>query len=206
MAELKTQDLAHASGEMTLRPKPRFTKSQQLIEDHRATLAFEVDVVLDGYWRPSESNEKRAAILADWCDELEDWPLDEVRMALKKHRCKEPNKRPNSGHIIEILQNERKVMCEPQLARMSQIIDDIESQTGVRSFLMYGRRNTPNILKARAKAIASCIRVGICLSLIAERFGNRDEAEVAEIGAQYTQNTKNKGVSANRVGPLCGPN
>ena len=71
--------------------------------DHRRAIAGVVEVVLAGYWQPSEAEELRAAILRDWCDELEPWPVESVRAALRKHRKDYPSRRPNPGHILAIL-------------------------------------------------------------------------------------------------------
>ena len=59
--------------------------------------------MMDGYWRDDLSQEKRAAILADWCDELEDWPLNSIQAAFRKHRSDRPDKKPNPGHILQLL-------------------------------------------------------------------------------------------------------
>ncbi|TJZ85816.1 hypothetical protein [Paracoccus hibiscisoli] len=58
---------------------------------------------MDGYWRDDLSQAKRSAILADWCDELEDWPLNSIQAAFRKHRRDRPDKKPNPGHILQLL-------------------------------------------------------------------------------------------------------
>lgn len=62
-----------------------------------------VEIVLDGYWRDDMSQAMRTAVLADWADELEDWPADSVQDALRQWRRKNPSKKPNPGHILQIL-------------------------------------------------------------------------------------------------------
>ncbi|WP_422050523.1 hypothetical protein [Shimia sp.] len=86
-------------------PTPRLTQSlsPHEVEDHRARIAFEVEIVLQGYWQAPLSPEMKGAVLADWCDDLEDWPQDQVRAALREWRSRNPSKRPNPGHISEIL-------------------------------------------------------------------------------------------------------
>lgn len=49
----------------------------------------------------------KGAVLADWCDELEDWPQDQVRAALREWRSKNPSRKPNPGHVLEILKRWR---------------------------------------------------------------------------------------------------
>lgn len=72
-------------------------------EAHREKIAIAVEIALDGYWRDDMSDGKRALILADWCDELEDWPVDSVKAALRQWRRENPSKKPNPGHIMQIL-------------------------------------------------------------------------------------------------------
>lgn len=71
--------------------------------DHRRAIAGVVEVVLAGYWQPSEAEELRAAILRDWCDELENFDARSIRAALRQWRQENPSKRPNPGHILAIL-------------------------------------------------------------------------------------------------------
>ena len=73
------------------------------IARHRAMISASVEVVLHGYWRDDMPDAMRAAILADWCDEMEPWPVESVRAALRKHRRERPDKKPNPGHILAIL-------------------------------------------------------------------------------------------------------
>ena len=76
---------------------------QRDLEAHRMAISALVDVILDGYWQADMSAAKRALILADWCDELEDWPVDSIKAALRQHRRDQPSRKPHPGHIIAIL-------------------------------------------------------------------------------------------------------
>ena len=49
----------------------------------------------------------KAAILADWMDELEDWHIDQIRDALRKWRRLNASKKPNPAHILGILKGSR---------------------------------------------------------------------------------------------------
>ena len=71
--------------------------------DHRRAIAGVVEVVLAGYWQPNEAEELRAAILRDWCDDLENFDAKSIRAALRQWRQENPSKRPNPGHILAIL-------------------------------------------------------------------------------------------------------
>ncbi|SFX48423.1 hypothetical protein SAMN04244548_01204 [Paracoccus pantotrophus] len=73
------------------------------IARHRGAISASVEVVLRGYWRDDMPDAMAAAILADWCDEMEPWPVESVRAALRKHRAEFPNRKPNPGHILAIL-------------------------------------------------------------------------------------------------------
>lgn len=73
------------------------------IARHRAEISASVEVVLRGYWREDMPDALAAAILADWCDEMEPWPAESVRAALRKHRAEFPNRKPNPGHVLAIL-------------------------------------------------------------------------------------------------------
>lgn len=71
--------------------------------DHRRAIAGVVEVVLSGYWQANEAEELRAAILRDWCDELENFDAKSVRGALRQWRQENPNRKPNPGHILALL-------------------------------------------------------------------------------------------------------
>lgn len=73
------------------------------IARHREAISASVEVVLHGYWRDDMPDAMRAAILSDWCDEMEPWPVESVRAALRKHRRENPSVKPNPGHILQIL-------------------------------------------------------------------------------------------------------
>ena len=64
-------------------------------------------MILDGYWKDRPSDEMKARILADWADTLEDWEQRQVLWALRKWRNDFPNKKPNPGHILIVLKDQR---------------------------------------------------------------------------------------------------
>ena len=69
---------------------------------------------MSGYWNTSPPVEVKAAILADWMDQLEDFKHETILYALRKWRNENPDKRPNPGHISAMLKDlwGRKVVKE----------------------------------------------------------------------------------------------
>ena len=74
---------------------------------HRSQIGFKVEVVLQGYWVTELVPAMKAAVMADWADELEDWTLDQITWALREWRRENPSKKPNPGHISAILRHRR---------------------------------------------------------------------------------------------------
>ena len=77
------------------------------LEAHRLQISVTVETVLTGYWQDNLPPSLRAAVLADWCDELQDWRPEQVQAALRMWRRDNPDKRPNPGHISRLLKAER---------------------------------------------------------------------------------------------------
>ena len=90
-------------------PTPQLAQSlsPDQLDAHRTQIAFDVEVVMDGYWDKQPPAAIKAGILADWCDALEDWTQEQVLFGLRKWRNENPNKRPNPGHILSILKDMR---------------------------------------------------------------------------------------------------
>ena len=84
-------------------PYAKGSRGQSEIATHRAMTSVLIEVVLEGYWRENMSNDMRSAILSDWCDELEDWPVESIKGALRLWRRENPSKKPNPGHIVQLL-------------------------------------------------------------------------------------------------------
>lgn len=91
----------------------------QELEAHRTAISVLVDVTLDGYWRDEMGEAKRALILADWADELENWPVDSIKAALRQWRRENPSKKPNPGHILQIL---KKAWGERHVAQVREVV------------------------------------------------------------------------------------
>jgi hypothetical protein len=64
-------------------------------------------VVLSAYFQPHEADEIRAAQLAWWCDELQDWTREQVVWGLRQWNRENPDKRPTPGHILAALKKAR---------------------------------------------------------------------------------------------------
>lgn len=84
-------------------PLQNAQRSPQQIAAQRAQTSALIETVLDGYWQADLSQKKRDLILMDWCDEMEDWPVESVKAALRQWRRDNPSKKPNPGHILKIL-------------------------------------------------------------------------------------------------------
>lgn len=85
-------------------PTPQIAKSlsPQALHDHRAGIASEVKVVLSAYFQPHESDDIKAAQLAWWCDELQDWQRVQVVWALREWNRQNPRLRPTPGDILRL--------------------------------------------------------------------------------------------------------
>ena len=90
-------------------PTPQHAKllSPQERIDHRGKIASEVKVVLSAYFQPHEDERIKAAQLAWWCDELEDWTQEQVVWALRKWNRDNPRIRPTPGDVVAICKDAR---------------------------------------------------------------------------------------------------
>lgn len=66
-----------------------------------------MEVVLSGYWQTDMEPRMKAAVMADWADELEDWTIEQVRWGLRSWRRDNPRRKPNPGDILGILKAQR---------------------------------------------------------------------------------------------------
>ena len=90
-------------------PTPQLSQSLSpaALETHRTQIAFDVEVVLSGYWQTEMDPKMKAAVMADWADELEDWTIEQVRWGLRSWRRENPRRKPNPGDILGILKAQR---------------------------------------------------------------------------------------------------
>jgi hypothetical protein len=102
-------------------PTPQIAKSLSpaQLSEHRAKIAFDVKTVLSAYFQPHEADEIKAAQLAWWCDELQDWTQEQVLWALRKWNRDKPRTRPTPGDILAICIDARgrKVAADIALAK-----------------------------------------------------------------------------------------
>lgn len=87
---------------------------------HRSRIGFEVERVLLGYWQTDIEPVMKAAVLADWADELEDWSVDQVRWALRAWRRDNSRRKPNPGDILLILKRRRGVAAAERMGASAQ--------------------------------------------------------------------------------------
>lgn len=90
-------------------PTPEVAKSlsPQDLVFHREKIRFSIQTVLSVYFQPHEDDAVRTAQLAWWCDELEDWTVEQVQWALRKWNRENPRIRPTPGDIVKICKDER---------------------------------------------------------------------------------------------------
>lgn len=90
-------------------PTPQIAKSlsQHELQEHRAKIAFEVRVMLHAYYEPNESDEVKSGMLAWFCDELQDWTLEQVVWSLRHWNRENPRRRPTPGDVLSILKLQR---------------------------------------------------------------------------------------------------
>lgn len=62
---------------------------------------------LSAYFQPNEADEVKAAQLAWWCDELQDWTREQVLWSLRKWNRENPRLRPTPGDILRICEAAR---------------------------------------------------------------------------------------------------
>ncbi|MDB6178987.1 hypothetical protein PAF17_15960 [Paracoccus sp. Z330] len=87
-----------------------------------------VDIELDGYFRPDMGEGRRSMILARWCDELEDWPVDAIRAAMAKWCRDFPRIRPNYGDILGLL---RAAWGERNAHKVREALSKVEQHKGM---------------------------------------------------------------------------
>lgn len=72
----------------------------------------------------------RAAVLADWADELQDWSISQVRWGLRQWRSDNPRRKPNPGDIVGVLKRRRgeeyaaKARALPKADNVTPIVTD----------------------------------------------------------------------------------
>lgn len=97
-------------------PQVAASLSPQELREHRARIAFEVEVVLSTYFQPNEAEHIKAGQLAFWCDVLQDWTVEQVCYALRRWNGFNPDKRPTPGHISAML---REIRGRKEAERMA---------------------------------------------------------------------------------------
>jgi hypothetical protein len=126
--------------------------SPQDLSEHRRLIAFEVEVILDGYWKDRPADALKAGIMADWMDTLQDWSHEQVVYGLRKWRNANPSRKPNPGHVLAILKQARGAKVartaqrapEPaQLPRVTpEAAAEIMAQVNARPKAMRGNTST----------------------------------------------------------------
>ena len=124
--------------------------SLEELDAHRKAIAFDVEVILDGYWDRRPPADVKAGILSDWCDALEDWSREQILFVLRDWREKKPSSKPNPGHIVQVLKEMRgKAEVARSLAQPKPV--EVTPERGPVSAEM----------KARADAMIAQFRTGV---------------------------------------------
>jgi hypothetical protein len=92
-------------------PLSKSLGSQELA-GHRAMVAVEIEVLAKKFdrfgWERDRGSAAHDRLITDWMDALQDFPLNEVRVACKAAVITNPNKMPNEGHVRAEIMKERK--------------------------------------------------------------------------------------------------
>ena len=87
---------------------PLLTKSltPPALDKHRAEVGLSLEIIVRKFdkfgWDRLEPG-MRKALRADWMDALQDYPIDEINTACRRHVRERPDKIPNEGHILGLI-------------------------------------------------------------------------------------------------------
>lgn len=79
-----------------------------------------VKAELRSYWTAQPDPEVDALEVASWVEELQDWSIDEIRAGFSAWVRDNPSKRPNRGHISQLLKRARGKAWVEQKSRHAQ--------------------------------------------------------------------------------------
>ncbi len=83
------------------------TYSQSLapheLDKHRAWIGVRVEVMLHGYWKDAPSGLVKDGIMRQWMNALHDFKGVEIDRACSEHVLSNPRRKPNEGHIVELI-------------------------------------------------------------------------------------------------------
>ena len=104
----------------------------QAIADHRATVAFELEVLckkLDRFgWEKERGTAAQDRIITDWMDALQDYPLQEVQAACREWIETGTARAPTEGQIKALIMHGRRMFL--QLNRKPIQIEDTSQRRG----------------------------------------------------------------------------
>ncbi len=120
-----TNEYPKADNGLTL-PLSRSLGLQDLAK-HRAMVALELEVLskkLDRFgWERDRNSPAQDRLILDWMDALQDYPLDEIRMACRAVLTERPNAMPHEGHVLSAIQKRRAELVKyyrPQIPEPPQ--------------------------------------------------------------------------------------
>lgn len=135
--------------------------------------------MLDGYWQSRPTDPVVRRIRETWAEELMPYSLDEIRAACARWVRENPRRKPNHGHITELLRAARTERALPYFRRMAEIVAGVAEWHQLPEWMLRakGYRTDP-VCDARAEAIGLCHDEGVPLGAIGEFFGGRDHTTV----------------------------
>ena len=80
-------------------------------------------------WDRDRGKPAHDRMVADWMDALQDYPLEEVQEACRVFTRRSPGKMPNEGHILTLIQADRKLQLERYRASQHRKVE-AESERG----------------------------------------------------------------------------
>ncbi len=156
---------------------------------HRAEIGLEVEAALHDYWRQEPSEAVKIRIMTRWMDGLERFPMDEIKEALSEWVEKNPSKKPNFGHIAQLIQSRRSQNVSNLNPIMARITEEVSTEFGYPSWLLRGSHRQDRACDARAKAIYLIRqKTDAPLTYIGTFFGGRDHTTILAAIARHERN------------------
>ncbi|MFH5773570.1 hypothetical protein ACHFJ0_04905 [Paracoccus sp. NGMCC 1.201697] len=74
--------------------------------------------MLHAHFEPTEGDEVKAALLAWFCDELQDWTHEQVVWAIRAWNRENPRRRPTPGDLVAMLMRARGEKVAREMAAL----------------------------------------------------------------------------------------
>ena len=77
------------------------------LDKHRAWIGVRIEVMLHGYWKDTPSGLVKDGIMRQWMNALHNFTQDEIDNACSEYVLSNPRRKPNEGHIRELIVQEK---------------------------------------------------------------------------------------------------